>query len=76
MKPTDHAGIWGSSPESSLIAGKTALFNDMLDQACGRLETAQNQGITRRIAKMEETLQGLEDELNEILEIQRECTEL
>lgn len=47
----------------------------MLDQACGRLETAQNQGITRRIAKMEETLQGLEDELNEILEIQRECTE-
>jgi predicted ribosome quality control (RQC) complex YloA/Tae2 family protein len=75
LKPTDQAGIWGSSHESSLISGKTEIFNSMLDQACGRLETAQNQGITRRIAKMEETLQGLEDELNEILEIQRECTE-
>ncbi|MDR2142880.1 MAG: hypothetical protein LBP29_00740 [Treponema sp.] len=70
MKLTDQTGTEGPYPNeagSFPLSGAEASFVTLLDETCGRLENSRNRGVLKRIRKMEEVLQDIEDDLDAIL---------
>jgi hypothetical protein len=60
-------GLYPNETNSFLVSGAEKSFNVILDETCGRLEDSRNRGVLKRIRKMEEVLQDLEDELDAML---------
>jgi hypothetical protein len=68
LKPIDQTGLeYPNETNSFPVSGAETSFNAILDETCGRLEDSRNRGVLKRIGKMEEALQDLEDELEAIL---------
>jgi hypothetical protein len=66
LKPIDQTGLeYPGGPVP--VSDTEPTFSVILDEACIRLEDSRNRGVLKRIRKMEETLNDLEDELDAIL---------
>jgi hypothetical protein len=66
LKPIDHTGL--EYPGDPVPVSDTEItFSVILDEACIRLEDSRNRGVLKRIRKMEEALNDLEDELDTML---------
>jgi hypothetical protein len=68
LKPIDQAGLEDPYPGGSFSFSDAEMsFTSILDETCGRLEDSRNRGALKRIRRMEEILQGIEDELDAVL---------
>jgi hypothetical protein len=65
LKPIDQTGLEYPGPVP--VSDEETSFNAILDETCGRLEDSRNRGVLKRIGKMEESLDDLEDELDAML---------
>jgi hypothetical protein len=52
-----------------VISSQLLSFENILDNICERLTDTKQQGSLKKIHKLEETLNDLEKEINEILEL-------
>jgi hypothetical protein len=64
LKQIDQTGFeYSGGP--SLFSGPA--FSAILDETCERLEESRNRGALKRIRKMEEVLETIENELDALL---------
>jgi hypothetical protein len=67
LKPIDQTGRESRLNSPVPVSDAETIFSVILDETCVRLEDSRNRGVLKRIGKMEEALQDLEDELDTIL---------